>query len=50
MLTNPPPQQVDFPPELVRNIYEVLVEGSIAHEFTKFDARVGEKPEDATEN
>lgn len=49
-LTNPPPQQVDFPPELVRNIYEVLVEGSIAHEFTKFDARVGEKSEDATEN
>ncbi|KAH0605328.1 uncharacterized protein H6S33_004550 [Morchella sextelata] len=43
-------EKVNFPPELVRNIYEVLVEGSIAHEFTKFDARVGEKSEDATEN
>ncbi|AHE57489.1 hypothetical protein NX02_29635 [Sphingomonas sanxanigenens DSM 19645 = NX02] len=30
---------VDFPPALVRDIYEVLVEGSIAYELGKFDAR-----------
>ena len=27
----------DFPPGLVRDIYEVLVEGSIAHEFVEWD-------------
>ena len=30
---------VDFPEALVREIYEVLVEGSIAYELGKFDAR-----------
>lgn len=40
--------QVNFPPQLARNIYEVLVEGSIAHEFVKFDARE-EQFEDAEE-
>ncbi|MBZ6378754.1 chorismate mutase [Pacificimonas flava] len=34
----------DFPPALVREIYEVLVEGSIAHEFVKFD-QLGEAGE-----
>lgn len=29
----------DFPPELLRDIYEILMEGSIAHEFAVFDAR-----------
>ena len=29
----------DFPEALVRAVYEVLVEGSIAHEFVRFDAR-----------
>ena len=31
-------QANDFPPGLVRDIYEVLVEGSIAHEFVEWDA------------
>ncbi|WP_380875326.1 chorismate mutase [Sphingomonas sp. DBB INV C78] len=31
--------KVGFPPELVRAIYEQLVEGSIAYEFERFDAR-----------
>lgn len=29
----------DFPPALLREVYELLMEGSIAHEFTVFDAR-----------
>ncbi len=29
----------DFPPALLREIYELLMEGSIAHEFEVFDAR-----------
>lgn len=29
----------DFPEQLVRAVYEVLVEGSIAHEFVRFDER-----------
>ncbi len=29
----------DFPPVLLRDIYETLMEGSIAHEFEIFDAR-----------
>ena len=32
-------KEADFPPALVRDVYEVLVEGSIAHEFVKFDER-----------
>lgn len=32
-------EAADFPPALVRQVYEVLVEGSIAHEFVKFDER-----------
>ncbi|KAL0638310.1 hypothetical protein Q9L58_002612 [Maublancomyces gigas] len=41
-------EKVNFPPQLARDIYEVLVEGSIAHEFVKFDARE-EQFEDAEE-
>lgn len=29
----------DFPPALLHDVYEVLMEGSIAHEFEIFDAR-----------
>ena len=29
----------DFPPALLRELYEVLMEGSIAHEFETFDKR-----------
>ncbi|PTQ12909.1 chorismate mutase [Sphingomonas oleivorans] len=29
----------NFPPELAASVYDVLVEGSIAHEFERFDAR-----------
>ncbi len=28
-----------FPPKLAYRLYDMLVEGSIAHEFEKFDAR-----------
>ncbi len=28
-----------FPPELVRRLYDMLVEGSIAYEYERFDAR-----------
>jgi len=38
-------ETVNFPPQLVRDVYEVLVEGSIGHEFATFDARK-EKIED----
>jgi isochorismate pyruvate lyase len=31
--------EAGFPPALVRAIYDLLVEGSIAHEFATFDAR-----------
>lgn len=31
--------RVDFPPDLARALYEMLVEGSIAYEFDRFDAR-----------
>ena len=31
--------QVGFPPELVASIYELLVEGSIAYEYDRFDER-----------
>jgi len=31
--------KVDFPEALTRQIYEILVEGSIAHEFEAFDRR-----------
>ena len=30
-----------FPPKLAYRLYEMLVEGSIAHEFDMFDAREG---------
>ncbi|MEE4351157.1 MAG: chorismate mutase [Pacificimonas sp.] len=30
-------ETADFPPDLARAIWEVLVEGSIAHEFVQFD-------------
>lgn len=29
----------DFPPALLHDVYETLMEGSIAHEFTVFDSR-----------
>ena len=29
----------DFPPALLHELYEVLMEGSIAHEFAVFDTR-----------
>lgn len=32
-------ERVGFPPELVRKLYDVLVEGSIAYEFERFDER-----------
>ena len=32
-------EQVGFPPELVRRLYDMLVEGSIAYEFDRFDER-----------
>lgn len=32
-------EQHGFPPALLHEIYETLMEGSIAHEFTVFDAR-----------
>ncbi|TGZ77739.1 chorismate mutase [Ascodesmis nigricans] len=32
-------REVNFPERLVRDVYEVLVEGSIAHEFVKWDRR-----------
>lgn len=32
-------ERVGFPPELVRELYETLVEGSIAYEFERFDER-----------
>lgn len=28
-----------FPPKLAYRLYDMLVEGSIAHEFERFDAR-----------
>jgi isochorismate pyruvate lyase len=31
--------EAGFPPALVREIYDLLVEGSIAHELERFDAR-----------
>ncbi|KAA8895614.1 chorismate mutase [Sphaerosporella brunnea] len=31
-------EKVDFPPELVERVYAVLVEGSIQHEFKRWDA------------
>ncbi len=31
----------DFPPELLHDVYEILMEGSIAHEFEIFDRRSG---------
>lgn len=30
-----------FPPKLAYRLYDMLVEGSIAHEFERFDARQG---------
>jgi isochorismate pyruvate lyase len=30
--------EVNFPPELVEQVYAVLVEGSIQHEFKRWDA------------
>ena len=32
-------REVDFPEDLTRKIYEMLVEGSIAYEFDRFDER-----------
>jgi isochorismate pyruvate lyase len=32
-------RDLDFPPALTRQIYEILVEGSIAYEFDRFDKR-----------
>ncbi|KAL7274484.1 hypothetical protein RUND412_002611 [Rhizina undulata] len=32
-------EEVNFSPSIVERIYEILVEGSIAHEFEKFDIR-----------
>jgi hypothetical protein len=29
----------DFPPALLHDVYEILMEGSIAHEFEIFDRR-----------
>lgn len=33
-------EQVGVPPELAGQLYETLVEGSIAYEFERFDARL----------
>ncbi len=33
-------RRASFPPELAAAIYEILVEGSIAHELKQFDARL----------
>ncbi len=35
----------DLSPSLVADLYELLVERSIAHEFVKFDALKGQDPE-----
>lgn len=32
-------EEVGAPPELVAQLYDLLIEGSIAYEFEKFDAR-----------
>lgn len=43
-------KEVDFPEEVVRKVYEELVEGSIAHEMKKWDAmREGDEDDDEYE-
>jgi len=32
-------EEVGFPPSLIRDLYEMLVEGSIAYEMDRFDRR-----------
>lgn len=39
-------KEVDFPEEVVRKVYEELVEGSIAHEMKKWDAMREENDDD----
>lgn len=37
-------EKVDFPPELAGRLYEILVEGSIQHEFVRWDEVRGDTP------